>query len=49
MKDPQSTRLGRWLAGLEGKHPNKKIVALANKLARIIWVVLSREASYRPN
>ena len=49
LKDPQSTRLGRWLAGLEGKHPNKIIIALANKLARIIWVVLSREAVYRAN
>ena len=49
LKEPQSTRLGRWLAGLEGKHPNKIIIALANKLARIIWVVLSREVAYQAN
>lgn len=49
LKDPEASRLGRWLKGLEGKHPNKIIVALANKLARIVWAVLSKETVYQPN
>lgn len=45
--NPDASRLGRWVKGLEGKHPNKIIVALANKLARIVWAVLSRETTYQ--
>ena len=36
-----ATPLGRWLRGLtERVHPNAAVVALANKLARIVWVIL---------
>lgn len=48
-KNPESSRLGRWVAGMQGKHPNKIIVALANKLARIVWAVLSKNVNYQPN
>lgn len=44
-KDDES-RLKAWLIRCEGKHPNKVIVALANKLARIIWAVLTKETAY---
>lgn len=42
-------RLSRWARQLierQGKH--KAAVALANKLARIIWVLLARQEHYRP-
>lgn len=32
---------------LERKHPNKVAIALANKMARIAWVILAREEHYR--
>ena len=36
-------RLGSWLDGLQARmHPNKAVVALAAKMARIVWVVLTR-------
>jgi transposase len=36
-----STPLGKWLRGLQERaHKNTVIVALANKLARIVWAVL---------
>ena len=42
-------RFGPWLDRLEGRaHRNVAVVALANKLARIAWVVLARETPYRP-
>ena len=35
------TRLGEWLRGLRARaHANTVVVALANKLARIVWAVL---------
>ncbi len=38
-----ATPLGGWLRGLLGRvHKNAAVVALANKLARIAWVVLRR-------
>jgi len=44
-----NTRLGVWLrALLERTHKNAVVVALANKLARIVWVVLSRGACFQP-
>lgn len=49
LKDPNGSRLGRWVAGLEGKHPNKIIVALANKLARMVWALLTKNVEYQPN
>jgi transposase len=42
-----STRLGRWLRDLLARaHKNTVVVALANKLARIVWAVLARGRSY---
>jgi transposase len=42
-----ATPLGRWLRGLlERAHKNTVIVALANKLARIIWAVLRHGGAY---
>ena len=42
------TRLGAWLrALLERTHKNTVIVALANKLARIVWAVLARGEYFR--
>lgn len=42
------TPLGRWLKAMieRGVHRNAVVVALANKLARIAWVVLRRETSF---
>lgn len=41
------TPLGAWLRGLQARcHPNTVIVALANKLARIAWVIMRREAVF---
>lgn len=42
------TPLGRWLKGMieRGVHRNAVVVALANKLARIAWAVLRKEASF---
>lgn len=37
------TTLGIWLRGLQARcHPNTVVVALANKLARIAWVLMRR-------
>ncbi|HEP8539745.1 transposase, partial [Pseudomonas veronii] len=39
----------RWLQGLLQRRPaNVVAVALANKNARILWALLSRETCYRP-
>jgi transposase len=36
-------RLGIWLDRLQGRmHVNKVVVALANKIARIAWVIINR-------
>lgn len=41
--DRTKDRLGLWIEALEGRlHHNKMVVALANKLARIAWVVLTK-------
>jgi len=42
-------RLGRWLDQLQTRmHVNKVTVALANKIARIAWMILTRPgALYR--
>jgi transposase len=41
--DRRRDRLGVWLDGLCVRmHPNKVVVALANKIARIAWAVLTR-------
>jgi len=42
-----ATPLGSWLQGLlKRTHKNAAVVALANKLARIVWVVLRRGAVF---
>lgn len=41
--------LAAWLTALEARvHPNIAVVALANKLARIAWAVLTKGEIYRP-
>ena len=41
------TPLGAWLRGLQARcHPNTVVVALANKLARIAWVLMRRETLF---
>ena len=43
------TALGSWLRGLQARcHPNTVVVALANKLARIAWVLMRRELLFSP-
>lgn len=44
--DDRLSQWGRQLIERQGKH--KAAVALANKLARIIWVLLARQEHYRP-
>jgi transposase len=40
--DRTRDRLGSWLDGLQSRmHPNKAVVALAAKIARIVWVILT--------
>ena len=40
--------LSAWLTALQARaHPNKVVVALANKLVRIAWAVLTRGEPYR--
>ena len=41
------TRMGAWLRDmLTRSHPNVVVVALAAKLARIVWAVLRHESSF---
>jgi transposase len=48
MKRDQS-RLGLWLRAIEQRsHPNIALVALANKIVRICWKVLTSDQGYRP-
>lgn len=46
--DRTKDRLGQWIGALESRmHPNKVVIALANKLARVAWVILNQQgASY---
>lgn len=47
-RDQQAPGLSQWLAQLLAcKHQNVVVVALANKLVRIAWAVLSKNESYR--
>lgn len=42
------TRLGAWLRGLLSRaHPNTVVVALAAKMARIVWALLRHEREYQ--
>jgi transposase len=44
------TRLGAWLRGLLSRaHANTAVVALAAKMARIIWALLRHERNYQAN
>ena len=46
----QSIGLKTWIEKIAlKKHPNVAAVALANKMARIAWVVLARGEAYRPS
>ncbi len=47
-KAPETSRLASWLRGMRDKPTNKVVVALANKLARIVWAVMARDVSYQP-
>jgi transposase len=43
----RETPLGAWLRGLRARaHINTTVVALANKLARIVWAVLHRDEKF---
>jgi len=45
----KTTRLADWIRKLLAAKPFRLVsVALANKLARIAWVVLTRGEAYRP-
>src|SRR6056297_4163185 len=45
-----ATPLGQWLRGLLARaHRNVVTVAMANKMARIAWAVLTKGERYRPN
>lgn len=46
--DRGKDRLGLWISQLEAKgtHRNKVVVALANKLARIAWTILTRRGTF---
>jgi transposase len=45
----RSTPLARWVDGLKARmHVNVAAVAMANKIARIAWAVLTTGARYRP-
>jgi transposase len=44
------TLLGGWLRALLARvHKNAAVVALANKLARIVWAVLRRKETFNPS
>lgn len=43
-------RLSRWIHGLQARrHKNVVAVAMANKLARIAWVIMAKGEDYDPN
>lgn len=44
----RGVKLSEWLVGLIARKPYKLVaVALANKMARIIWALLSKGGIYR--
>jgi transposase len=43
-------RLSRWIMSLqERRHANVAAVAMANKLARMAWVIMSKDVDYDPD
>lgn len=43
------TRLEAWLRALLSRsHPNAVVVALAAKMARIVWALLRHDRTYQP-
>lgn len=43
------SRLGEWLHDLEQRsHPHVALIALANKILRICWKVLTSQTVYQP-
>lgn len=45
--DRTNDRLGQWISTLEARmHSNKVVIALANKLARVAWVILNRQGAF---
>jgi transposase len=45
----QLTRVQAWAVQLAARRgPNKAVMALANKLARIVWAVWTRDVAFRP-
>ena len=48
-REKQSPGLSAWLGQLAARaHSNVVAVALANKMARVVWAVLSKGEAYRP-
>lgn len=48
--DRERHRMGVWVNQLESRaHRNVAVVALANKLARMSWAVLTQQSIYRPH
>jgi transposase len=46
--DRRSDALGAWIRRLRARKPTNVVnVALANKLARVMWVVLYHRSSFR--
>jgi len=49
LKEESSGRLSDWAKRMKdsGKHVNKIVVALANKMARIVWCLMMKETNYQ--
>jgi transposase len=49
-KESRDTPLANWARGLLSKKPFKLVaVALANKIARIAWVIMARSINFQPD
>ena len=49
MKD-KDDRLSRWVTSLQARrHKNVVAVAMANKLARTAWAIMSKDIDYNPD
>ena len=48
-REKQSPGLKSWLGQLVSRrHPNVVTIALANKMARVAWALLTKGETYRP-